>query len=67
MRSEVNPCFLSLQMRESQRNTNGKSLENGHHPDDSLKSTRISKAAPLWVFANLPINPQLVLLWGGEF
>lgn len=47
VRSEVNPCFLPLQMRESQRNTNGKSLECGHHPDDSLKSTRIIKAVPL--------------------
>lgn len=47
VRSEVNPCFLPLQMRESQRNTNGKSFKHGHHPDDPLKSTRISKAAPL--------------------
>lgn len=67
VRSEVNLRFLPLQMRESQRNTNGKSLQNGHHPDDSLKPTRISKADPLWVFRNLPINPHLFLLWGGEF
>lgn len=65
VRSEINPCFPPLQMRESQRNTNGKSFEHGHHPDDPLKSTRISKAARLWVFANLPINPHLFFLWGG--
>lgn len=74
-KSEVNPCFLPLRTRQSQRyinynprassyrGLNGKSLEHGHHPNDPLKSTGIGNTAPLWAFANHPINLHWIF-WG---
>lgn len=76
-RSEVNPCFLPLPKRQSQRYTNhnprancyrelkGKSLWKSHQPSDPLKSTWTGNAAPLWAFAHLPISLCL-FFWGGK-
>lgn len=74
-RSKVNPRFLPLRVRQSQRYTNcdptasswrelnGKGLEHCYHPDGLLKSTGIGNAAPLWAFVNLSANPCLIIIF----
>lgn len=79
VRSEVNPCFLPLQTTQSLRYTNcnprassyralnGKSLEQSHHPDDPLKSTRIGQRRSPLGLCKSSCKPTFGFFLRGEF